>query len=286
MAGVGREGKQPERPGEDTTAPQGLEGAGRMLGCGLGRDMTAPQGLEGAGRMLRCRPALALPGWARRHTRCARLVCPLQVLRPLSPVPSLCPLRGAGSPTRAGSTTASSITPAPGARCAEGRVNERTNGQRRERAHGRSSSLPSLPEDPPPCDLGPSRCGPELEGFWGGCLPPPPTSEGPQAPRLKPFGLGFRDVDAPQGDRSHCLESALPWCGPALMHAGRFPALRPALHPRAQVPQSSPGMQLIWGQVTSPKCSEVSNCSLGTPLPLLKCRMAPGGALRYQQQVC
>ena len=66
MAGVGREGKQPERPGEDTTAPQGLEGAGRML---------------------RCRPALALPGWARRHTRCARLVCPLQVLRPLSPVP-------------------------------------------------------------------------------------------------------------------------------------------------------------------------------------------------------
>lgn len=149
-----------------------------------------------------------------------------------------------------------------------------------------SSSLRSLPEDPPPCDLGPSRLGPESEGFQGGWLLPPPRSEGPQAQQLKPFGLGFRDAEAPQGNRFRCLESALPWRGPALMRAGRFPAPRLAPHPRAQVPHSSPGTQLIWGRVTSPKCSEVSNCSLGTPLPLLKCRVAPGGALRYQQQVC
>lgn len=77
-----------------------------------------------------------------------------------------------------------------------------------------SSSLGSLPEDSPPCALGPSRRGPESEGFRGGRLQPPPRSEGPQAQRLEPFGLGFRDADAPQGDRSRCLESALPWRAP------------------------------------------------------------------------
>ncbi|CAI9172332.1 unnamed protein product [Rangifer tarandus platyrhynchus] len=59
------------------------------------------------------------------------------------------------------------------------------------------------------CPFG--RRGPESEGFRGGRLPPSPRSEGPQAQRLEPFGLEFRDADAPQGDQSRCLESALPW---------------------------------------------------------------------------
>ena len=264
---VGREEKQPERPGEGHDGTPGPRGSREDAEI-RARSSLDPDGPGGTP---------AAPAW---------VVCPLQVPRPLSPVPSLCPLRGLGAPPRQGPPQLPASIQRPGNVVLKDGVNERMNGQRGERAHGRSSSLRSLPEDPPPCDLGPSRRGPELEGFWGGRLLPPPRSEGPQAQRLKPVGLGFRNVDAPQGDRSHCLESALPWRGPTLMHAGRFPALRPALHPRAQGPQSSPGTQLIWGRVTSPKCSEVSNCSLGTPLPLLKCRVAPGGALRYQQQVC
>lgn len=114
MAGVGREEKQPERPGEghdSTPGPRGSREDAEMR-ARSGLDPDGPGGTPAA------------PAW---------VVCPLQVLRPLSPVPSLCPLRGAGSPTRAGTTTASSITPAPGARCAEGR-SERTNERAEEGA--------------------------------------------------------------------------------------------------------------------------------------------------------